>query len=571
MAFLLYARHEYASATDAIIDNANKNHTRFEAIFHDLVESRYRTLNIAAETMLQNRATMGAFARDDRAELVRVIEPYFATLNKSYGIERLNFWQPPARLYYRAGSPKDFGMDLSAFRKSIVAANEQRARVSAVEAGARGVIAFRVITPVVVDERFVGVFEFVSNFDIPLERASDTTGLKWGISLMKETSEQVERLADPKHDAWQGKDVYYHYSDPLTGQTIRAIKFDARGKEHAIAKTSDGHSIYVKTFPVVDFSGVPTITVATVLDITQAFDKAERMAIIKAVILFVLVSVFGCIAYIKFGNLKATLGGSMGRMQRDLQERTVAFEAVQAKLREADLIKRGFFNNLVTAINGPLQAVVGQLRPLPQAFEEIGASKPAVDRLQFALAEMTHLSTMVEEYQQIEMFRQNLVKGDNPSVSLAAVVAQAFNEDLAPYRRLPQLDISMTMPGELPPTRADADLLRRAISSLVGFAAQRTGRGSIVLSASLEEGEVEWLVLSIAGSAFAGEGAPSEVLLDESRQFLSRQAGGNQEPADGPLVSVVLARIIIEHYGGSLAVSTLEHSPGFVVRLVPAA
>ncbi len=572
-----YGINEYAGGTGAIVKSANNNSARFEAIFRDLLQARYRTLNIAAEVMLQSRVTVEAFAKDDRAGLVGRMEPFFETLRKDHGVEQLNFWQPPAKVYYRAGQPNNFGMDLSAFRKTIVAANERRQRVSAIETGQGGVIALRAIVPVVVDDKFVGVIEFVSNFNIPLERASETSGLKWAVSLNKETSERVERPADSKVDVWQGNDVYYRYSDPGTAETIRAVQFDARAKSHTLVSTQ-GRTVFVKTFPVINFSGQPTITVATVLDVTQPFAEVSRAAAIKSGILFLLLSVLGSVAFIKFGQIKAQFGGALSRQKKELDERTASCDAALAKLREVDLIKRGFFTNLVTAINEPLQAVAGQLKALPSAVEAAGAGKDVIERVNFALAETTRLSRLVEDYQQIEMFRQKLVKSASPLVTLPAVLAKTLEEDLAIYRRLPQLTISMTVPADLPPTRADGDLLRRAFAALVAYAAQRAGQGRITLSGSQDE--AKWLVVTITGSAFSGVGAPNEALLDESRQFLTRLAGDTTSGASpnagpvangGPLVSVVLARIIFEFYGGSLSVSENKDAPGFIVRLAAAA
>ena len=69
-----YGVNEYASGTSAIVKSANNNRGRFEAIFRDLVQARYRALNIAAETMLQSRVTTNAFAKEDRATLSAIIE-----------------------------------------------------------------------------------------------------------------------------------------------------------------------------------------------------------------------------------------------------------------------------------------------------------------------------------------------------------------------------------------------------------------------------------------------------------------------------------------------------------------
>ena len=70
----------------------------------------------------------------------------------------------------------------------------------------------------------------------------------------------------------------------------------------------------------------------------------------------------------------------------------------------------------------------------------------------------------------------------------------------------------------------------------------------------------------ITGSAFTAAGAPDEALIDESRQFLSRvSANPAAMPNAAPLVAVVLSRIILEFYGGSLELPFKE--AGFIARL----
>jgi K+-sensing histidine kinase KdpD len=318
----------------------------------------------------------------------------------------------------------------------------------------------------------------------------------------------------------------------------------------------------------VNFSGNPTITVATVLDVSEPFAEVLQSVAIKAVVLFLILAIGGSWAFIKFGQVRAGLTGIVGRQRKELAERVAFCDAAIAKLKEVDLIKRGFFSNLVTAVNEPLQAVSGQLAALGPAVAKSGDGN-ASDRLGFAQAETARLSRLVEDYQQVELFRQKLVKNDSPVVSLADLVGRTLEDDLAVYRRLPQLSITMAVPADLPPTRADADLLRRAVSNLAAYAGRRSGQGKITITGSQDD--QKWLVLSIAGSAFTGAAAPSEALLDESRQFLARLASGEASGGNGgSLVGVVLARIIVEFYGGSLAVGSKE-APGFIIRLPAAA
>jgi K+-sensing histidine kinase KdpD len=347
---------------------------------------------------------------------------------------------------------------------------------------------------------------------------------------------------------------------------MRTIGFDPNAKSFTLA-TDRSRTIFVRTFPVVDFTGARSIVIATLQDVTDAFNGVLRSVVIKAGILFLVLSLIGIYAYVKFGQVRAALMGLVGSQERELAERIAFCDAATAKLKEVDLIKRGFFTNLVTAINEPLQAVTGQLTTLAPAVDKT-ADGAVASRLNFVLAETSRLSRLVEDYQQVELFRQKLVKSDQPLVSLEAVVARVVEEDLAACRRLPQLSIAASLPAGLPPTRADADLLRRAIGNLAAFAVQRSGQGTIVIAAA-QDAE-KWLAITISGSAFSGAAAPTEAVLDESRQFLARLSGAEASSAPaGVLIGVVLARIIVEFYGGTLSLAGTA-APGFIVRL-PAA
>ena len=565
-----YGINKYTDGTGAIVSNANRNHQRFEMVFKLLVEARYRALNLASETLLQSRVTVEAFGKDQRADLVARMEPYFATLNKTHGIEQLNFWLPPATMYYRAGSPNSFGQDLSGYRKSIVAANERRAAVSAIESGMGGLIGIRSIAPVMLADKYVGAIEFVSNFNIPLERASDISGLKWATSLMKETSERVARNVDLKSDAWQGNDVYYRFSDTNTAETVKAIKFDPRSKEHAIVNDK-GRIVYVKAFPVLNFSGVPTITVATLLDVSAGYAAERQSAIISSFVIFLLLSIAGCLAFFKAGSILRSMSDTLNRQKKEHDQFIERYESLLANSRKVELIKRGFFTNLVTAINEPLQAVSGTLRSVSTKIEAASPSPDVSDRLHFAVSETARLSGLISDYQQIELFRQKLVKSDSPLTTLSGAVDRALSEDLAQYSRLPQLKISMVVPAGLPDARIDPDFLRRAIVALVSYAARGAGSGTIALEGELTASG--WLRLAITGTAYAKTGAPTEAMLDESRQFIARLATEHAiADAGATLIPVVLARMIVEFYGGSVEASTgAKQDPGFVILLPVAA
>lgn len=561
-----YAIDEYAARTSVAIRTAHDDAGDFQSVFQDLVQARMRVLGLAADVMLQDQTAVEAFAKNDRAALVTRVEPFFAEIQKNHSLEQLNFWTAPAKLYYRAGKPNEFGVDVSRYRRTVLAANERQERVLAVETGIAGHVDVRALVPVVFDGRFIGSLELASNFDGPLSRASEVSGLKWALGITRESSDRVERPSDPKVDSWQKDVVFYRFEDAETAHMMKGVSFDPGSKGYTLA-TARGRTVFVESFPVIDFAGAPAITIATLRDLTDSFGEAMRNALIRGLVAFLALSTIASFAFVRFGQLRRRLTGMVGRQRRELEERVAECDAALARLKEVDLVKRGFFTRLVTAVNDPLQAVTGQLATLVPAAEKTG--DPAIrERLHFALAETARLSRLVDDYRQIELFRQNLVTSDAPLVDLRSVAGRVVTEDLAPYLRLPNLTIEVDVPADLPPARADQDLLRRAVGSLAGFAAQRSGQGRIAISGSQDA--QKWLVLEIAGSAFTGSAVPTESLLDESRQFLARLAESDGSGAPGSaMVGVVLARVIVEFYGGSLSVRG-EDSPGFVVRL-PAA
>jgi K+-sensing histidine kinase KdpD len=137
--------------------------------------------------------------------------------------------------------------------------------------------------------------------------------------------------------------------------------------------------------------------------------------------------------------------------------------------------------------------------------------------------------------------------------------------DVALYQRFPHFHVKTQIQTNLPATRGEPALVEKALANLVAYAAQLSGQGEVLLS--LSQDNDKWLTISLSGTAFVGANAPSEKLLDESRQFLEKMAAGlSPDGANKSLIGVVLARLIVEHFGGSLDVSGSD-VPGFIVRL----
>jgi len=566
---IFYATSSYKTQTENVVELADARSKQFEVVFTELRQARFRAMGIGADTLLRSRVTMDPFIKRDRAALAAQIDPFFAFLKEKHGVNQVNFWIPPATMFYRAGAPDLGQFDGSKFRPSVVAANARQERIMAVETGQGGIIGIRGIVPVIWEDKFYGVLEFVSDFSIPLNGAAVESKFKWATSISKERFAQVERTRNEKEDAEKGNDIYINYSDSQTRDIIKAIDFDPRSKEHKIID-KDGQKIYIKAFPIYNFSGNPAITIAMVDDLTDQFNVAFKSAVIKGGILFLLLAAALVAGYSKLDHLRTGMLGSIGAERRALKDRLARGDAAIEKLKDLETLKRRYFSNLMAAINSPLLAVSGQISGIKHALEAGSAlNKGDIDnRVDFSIQEIDSLRHLVADYEQIELFRQTLVRAEAKLLSVPTVLEDVLKSlDLS--RRLPNLQVNIDIPVDMPSTYGDSRLLAGAISRLITHTTHASGSGQ--LNIALRSNGEDSLILNFSGSAYAGSLAPTAALLDEARQFIAELSTGFI--SDGKrekLIGIILAKAVIEHFGGTLEAGTGD-TPGFLVRFPTAA
>lgn len=579
VAAAFFGINDYSTATTTVVAAAQRNSQRFEAVYVDSAETKLNALRLGVDLIVANRDLSGAFARDDRATLSRMATDLFnETLKPKYGTSQFNFWTPPATLYLRSTDPKEFGTDGSTARRSIVQSNERRAPVAGMETGLGGRLGIRAMAPILDGTRLVGVVELGDDLVALLKRARTATGVEFAAGLDRKRSDEVERIPNKATDAVQGSDVFFEYSSDGTARLAKMVGFNPRDPAGQLVQADD-RSVFIRAFVINNFAGSPTVVVATLFDLTQPFLDARQSASIKAAILFLVLSTVAVLGLLQFQKLQEGLSRVVFGERRKLQETTQALQAARERLKGIDAAKLGYFTNLVAAVTEPLNAVSGQLSSvLPEieaglrsARTDGGVPAPELlDRLHFSLAEIGHLNQLVVDFRQIELFRQTLAPSTNETVRLADVLPAVLDNELARYRRLPDLAITLHVPPGLPAVRVSEEHMRWAVTGLAGYAAQKGGHGTIDLTGAVDE--AGWVTLALTGSAFAAAGAPTEALIDDTRHFISRLAGTvHRSDENGIMIALVLARTIIEKAGGRLEVaSPTAGRPGFLLRL-PAA
>jgi len=555
----------FKTQTDQIVELTDARYEKFAVIFEELKKARLRAMGIGADTLLLSKRTVDPFVQRDRKALAEVIDPFFQFAKKKHGIEQINFFIPPGILFYRAEAPELGQFDITKYRNTIKAAIENQERIMAVETGQGGVVAIRGIVPIFQDERFYGVIEFVSNFDIPLENAAFESKMKWAISLSDEVWKKSERPSNEKKDIHKGTDTYFQYSDDAAENIIRNTNFDPRDKNYAVLDSND-RKVFIKTIKVLNFVGVPTITIAVIDDLTERFSTALMGAVVRGGITFLLLGLVLIIGYLKFDDMRHGLLGAVSAERRAIKEQLEQGKIAIEKLKEVEIIKRRFFSNLLNAMSEPLLAIRGQLKTAMLQADAINAKKELIEPLSFAMHENERIQKLVSDYEQIELLRQNLVR---PSADLISIsqVAKNIQNSAALYQRFPNFNLSMQVAEMLPQTRGDASQLERALMALIAYAADAEDPGSVVMDCRQDSDK--WLCISFSGTAFDGQNTPTESLLDASRQFLSQLSGNTLTPfKNEKVLNICLCKIIVECMGGSLMINTRE--AGFIVQL-PAA
>ena len=147
-----------------IVDRADQRELRshYDALQSRLGQEARRAAAMSA-VVASIPAVQDAMAKDDRAALMRLFGPGFATMKSEYGVDQFQFHTPPAVSYLRVHQPAKFGDDLSGFRKTVVAANTEQKTIVGLEGGVAG-LGIRGVVPIVATGKHIGSVEFGLTF-----------------------------------------------------------------------------------------------------------------------------------------------------------------------------------------------------------------------------------------------------------------------------------------------------------------------------------------------------------------------------------------------------------------------
>lgn len=180
-----------------------------------------------------------AMANGDRDSLANMTVPMFKELKSKYSARQFQFHYPPATSFLRAHKPQKFGDDLSSFRKTVVATNEQKKTIRGLEKGVAG-LGIRGISPVFYKGAHIGSVEFGMSFGQPFfEKFKEKYDVEIALHMKKGNGFSVFGSTFEDHEL-------------LTQQQLQTI---TEGSDDVYNIELNGHEFATYGHVVTDFSG----------------------------------------------------------------------------------------------------------------------------------------------------------------------------------------------------------------------------------------------------------------------------------------------------------------------------
>jgi methyl-accepting chemotaxis protein len=204
-----------------VLEAQNQSRAASKSLFKEAAQSfdtglkeNLNSLSLSVESILTDDTAIKAFAVGDRATLLARQAGLFKSMKERFGIEQFQYHLPPATSFLRLHSPKTFGDDLSAFRATVIAANQERKAIIGLEVG-RGGPGTRVVYPVYIQDKHIGSVELGGSVAAIVETIRSTFGLEFAVGIKPAVFAAAGRLADGTGDILNRDVQYYSFSSEL--------------------------------------------------------------------------------------------------------------------------------------------------------------------------------------------------------------------------------------------------------------------------------------------------------------------------------------------------------------------
>lgn len=220
-----------------------------------------------------------------------------------------------------------------------------------------------------------------------------------------------------------------------------------------------------------------------------------------------------------------------------------------ARLKELDRLKSEFVSIASHQLRSPLTAIKGYASLILEG--SFGAVPPALREAVQRIFESSRLMAIsVEDFLNVSRIEQGRMKYEFSDADFREIVRLAISE-MRPLIEERGLSLSVTLPDDPLPIRADVGKLAQVVANLIDNAVKYTPRGSIALALARRGGVVR---LSIADT---GVGISPDAVPKLFDRFV-RARNANQVNVSGTGLGLYVAKQFVEAHRGKIWVE----SPG---------
>jgi signal transduction histidine kinase len=252
--------------------------------------------------------------------------------------------------------------------------------------------------------------------------------------------------------------------------------------------------------------------------------------------------------------------GELGELSRNFNEMAAQLKRDVEELQQQEIWRRELIMNITHDLATPLTAIAGLGEALMDGVNQTREDYEATGRV--IVRETLRLHRLVQDLHVMAKLEAKAIQPKKKSIRLAALVDEVLAVLAAEFERHSVEPVN-SVPYDLTPVQADADLLTRVFSNLCSNSLRYTPPGGYVIIEAIKHNE--WLVISVTDT---GEGIPAEAHSRIFERFY-RADSSRQSSTGGSGLGLAIVRAIIEAHGGTAWVENVPDAGARVSFTLP--
>jgi hypothetical protein len=560
----LFGVNQYAEQMKQINAEALLKAQNFRKVFNDNLTAQERAGEMAMQFFLQNSEVIDDFIRQDRQALAEnLVDFYEKILKKKYGIDQLQFHLPPATSFFRAHKPESFGDDLSAFRKTVVAANAEKTQIIGLEVGRAGP-GLRVIFPIFKGIDHVGSVEFGLDFAQSLEIAKETTNLDFAVAIKEKVFAEARRFADGRQDVLREENLYYTFSTELLRPVLQSQSWTVDKVEAGYFLELNKADYYLFAFPLFDYSRQEVGHVLTVTFLGNISTLTKQKIFIDNALLLFLLTILLIIAAWQYRRLRVCLEDMIKARNEEISSKNKKIAEYDQKFSDFALLRQTLIDRVIAIVKEPIASMLGHLQLSYKNLQNQQDSKE-LRRMYMIIQENRHLLRLIDEYHQLQTLAIKTRQLPRENVQLRPLLLPVWNELQALVRT--RVDVALESADNWPNETiyVAPSSISLAINNLIRFLINKTEKGMITLRCDKRR---DWVALRLLSTGLMLSDEEFVHILSVEEQWVARIIESDERTfLKGLFMGALTAAVIIQKNNGSIEAIQENDYKGFLIRL----